>query len=48
VRTLDGMLNGYGLPHTFEIYTGNHVNRVAERVEKQMMPFFSAQLTATR
>jgi enterochelin esterase-like enzyme len=48
VRTLDGILSRYGLPHTFEIYPGDHVNRVAERVEKQMVPFFSANLTFAR
>ena len=48
VRTLDGILNRYGLPHTFEIYTGDHVNRIAERVEKQVVPFFSANLTFAR
>ena len=44
VRTLHGMLETYGLPHLFEIYEGDHVNRVAERIEKQMMPFFGKYL----
>jgi enterochelin esterase-like enzyme len=44
VRTLHGILDGYGVAHTFEIYDGNHVNRIAERVGRQMLPFFSTSL----
>jgi S-formylglutathione hydrolase len=44
VRTLDRMLTSYDLRHTFEIYPGNHVNHIADRVELKMMPFFSENL----
>ncbi|MDQ1474069.1 MAG: hypothetical protein QOJ99_5549 [Bryobacterales bacterium] len=44
VKTLDAMLNQYGLPHQFEIYPGTHTSGVAERVEKNMLPFFSSNL----
>lgn len=44
VRTLDGILNGCGLAHTFEIYQGDHVNRIAARVENTVLPFFAANL----
>ncbi len=44
VRTLDDMLTSYGIRHTFEIYPGNHVNHIAERVELKTMPFFSENL----
>jgi hypothetical protein len=44
VRTMNAILNGYALAHTFDIYDGDHVNRVAERVEKNVLPFFSANL----
>jgi S-formylglutathione hydrolase len=44
VKTLDAMLNQYELPHTFGIYPGTHTSGVAERVEKNMLPFFSANL----
>ncbi|HXJ44133.1 MAG TPA: hypothetical protein VNH18_32905, partial [Bryobacteraceae bacterium] len=47
VRTLDAMLNQYDLVHMFEIYEGTHTSGVAERVEKKMMPFFSANLNFT-
>jgi hypothetical protein len=36
----------YGVTHTFEIYEGNHVNRTSERMGKQVLPFFSANLAA--
>jgi S-formylglutathione hydrolase FrmB len=44
VKTLDAILNRYGLPHQFGIYPGTHTSGVAERVEKNMLPFFSANL----
>ena len=46
VKTLDATLNQYGLAHTFEIYPGTHTSGVAERVEKNMLPFFSVNLKA--
>lgn len=45
IKTLDQILNNYDLPHAFEIYEGNHVNRVAERIETKMIPFFSKNLS---
>ena len=45
VRTLDQILSSYEIPHTFEIYEGNHVNRIADRVETKMLPFFSKNLS---
>ncbi len=44
VRTLDQVLTTYGIAHQFEIYEGNHVNHVADRVERKMLPFFSSSL----
>ena len=44
VRTLHGILDVYGVTHTFEIYGGDHVNRIAERVGKHGLPFFAANL----
>jgi S-formylglutathione hydrolase FrmB len=46
-RTLDTMLTSYGVPHVFEIYDGNHVNRIADRVEQHVLPFFSNTLAVT-
>jgi enterochelin esterase-like enzyme len=46
-RMLDAMFTSYKLPHVFEIYDGNHVNHIADRVEKHVLPFFSKNLAAT-
>ena len=35
-----------GVPHSFEIYEGNHGNRVKERFETKVLPFFSEHLKA--
>jgi enterochelin esterase-like enzyme len=45
IQTLDRILSDYRIPHTFEIYDGNHVNHISERVEKKMLPFFSNNLS---
>lgn len=44
VRSLDRMLTVYSIKHTSEIYPGNHVNHIADRVERKVMPFFSENL----
>ena len=44
VKTLDQILTDYGVKHVMETYEGNHVNRIAERLEKKVMPFFGANL----
>ena len=44
VKALDGILNDYQVPHTYETYEGDHTNHVAERIEKNVMPFFSKNL----
>jgi hypothetical protein len=45
IKTLDEVLTGYKIEHLFEIYEGNHTNRVAERIETKMLPFFSENLS---
>ena len=35
-----------GIPHTFETYDGNHISGVQERLEKNVMPFFSKNLSS--
>jgi S-formylglutathione hydrolase len=44
VRTLDRVLADYGIAHDSEIYDGDHVSRVGERLETKVLPFFSAHL----
>ncbi|MDB5247798.1 MAG: esterase [Segetibacter sp.] len=44
IKTLDKELNKYGIKHTFEIYEGNHINRVGERIKQKMLLFFSNNL----
>jgi len=44
-RQLDEILTRFGVPHTFEVYDpGDHISRVQERVEENVLPFFSAVL----
>ncbi|MCW3112310.1 MAG: esterase, partial [Segetibacter sp.] len=45
IRTLDKELNKYGIKHEFEIYDGNHINHVADRIEQKMLKFFSNNLS---
>ncbi len=44
-KILDGMLNEYQIPHTYEEYDGDHINRIAERIEQKMLPFFTTNLS---
>ena len=43
-KALDARLTTYDVPHTYETYDGDHVNRVAERLETKVFAFFSKQL----
>ncbi len=43
-RTLHETLHRYGITNRFEIYEGDHTNRVAWRFQDQLMPFFSQNL----
>lgn len=44
VVRLGELLDGYGIAHDSEIYDGDHVNRIAERLEKKVLPFFGKNL----
>jgi S-formylglutathione hydrolase FrmB len=44
VRTLDRILADYGIEHAAEVYQGDHVNRIDQRLETKVLPFFSAHL----
>jgi S-formylglutathione hydrolase FrmB len=43
-RDLDAALTRLGIPHTYETYEGDHTNRVRERFETKVLPFFSQHL----
>ena len=47
-RQMDQVLTDFGVTHTFETYEGNHTNRVPERIEMKVLPFFSNNLSFTR
>jgi S-formylglutathione hydrolase FrmB len=42
------VLDSYGVAHTYETYEGDHSNRVAQRVEEHVLPFFSQHLKFKR
>ena len=44
VRQLDRILSDFGVNHTAEIYDGDHVSAIDERITSKLMPFFSARL----
>lgn len=47
VRALDSTLTRLGIPHFAEVYEGTHGNRIRERLERVVFPFFSRSLGAS-
>ncbi len=45
---MDQSLTRLGVVHTFETYEGNHGNRVKERFETKVLPFFSENLKSAQ
>jgi S-formylglutathione hydrolase FrmB len=43
-KLMDESLTRLGVTHTFEVYEGTHDNRVKERFETKVLPFFSKNL----
>lgn len=43
-KDMDRIFRDYGIDHAFEIYDGDHTNRIPARVEKNLIPFFSRNL----
>jgi S-formylglutathione hydrolase FrmB len=35
----------FGIPHTYETYEGDHGNRIPQRLEEKVLPFFSQHLS---
>lgn len=46
-RDLDKEMTMLGIKHTFETYEGDHTNRVAQRTEENVLPFFTKALAFT-
>jgi S-formylglutathione hydrolase len=44
-KQLDQVLTDYGIPHFYESYDGDHLNRIAERMQTKALPFFSTNLS---
>jgi len=44
-KELDKVLTDYGIDHHYESYDGDHLNRIAERIQTKTMPFFSHNLS---
>ena len=44
-RQLVELLTNLNVPHTFETYEGDHSNKVPERIETRVLPFFSNNLS---
>jgi enterochelin esterase-like enzyme len=37
-------LEAYAIPHAYEAYEGDHLNRIGERIHQHTLPFFSERL----
>jgi S-formylglutathione hydrolase len=40
----DRVLTSYDVPHSFEVYPGNHVSGIPDRLEHDVLPFFAKKL----
>lgn len=45
-KQLDRMMTDFGITHTFETYEGDHTNKIPERIETKVLPFFSKSLAS--
>jgi S-formylglutathione hydrolase len=44
-QELDQAMTRFSVAHIYEEYDGDHTNKVAERIEKHVLPFFAANLS---
>lgn len=44
-KQLDQMMTDFGITHAFETYEGEHANRIPQRIESTVLPFFSRNLS---
>lgn len=45
-RELHAAMTKLRIPHFYEEYDGDHINKVRERIELNVLPFFSKNLVA--
>jgi S-formylglutathione hydrolase FrmB len=45
-RELNAAMTRLRIPHTYEEYDGDHTNKVGERLERNVLPFFARNLVA--
>jgi enterochelin esterase-like enzyme len=45
-KELHAKLTRLRIPHAYEEYEGDHTNKVRERIERSVLPFFSKNLVA--
>ena len=46
-KQMEEVFTTFGINHTFETYDGDHTNRIGERIEMKVLPFFSQNLSFT-
>jgi S-formylglutathione hydrolase len=44
-KMLDEVLTRFGVTHSYETYEGDHTNRIPQRFDEKLLPFFSDNLT---
>jgi S-formylglutathione hydrolase len=48
VKALSDVLTQFDIAHTYETYEGMHSNKIGERIENKMLPFFTSNLSFTQ
>jgi hypothetical protein len=46
ITQLHALLDTYSIANDLQVYDGDHVNRIHERLTKHLMPFFAAHLSS--
>ena len=44
LKLFDEELNEYKIPHFYEVYSGDHLNHIADRIVEKVVPWFSERL----
>jgi S-formylglutathione hydrolase len=44
LKLFDEALNEYKIPHSYEVYPGDHLNHIGDRIETKVVPFFTRNL----